>query len=124
MQAFDARAREGHARQVGEGKHDDACEWRDNGHYLCNCSKRTREREGYTKPPGELIYQNPLCPRCYAEVEFDGDSWKCEPCRALWPTDGLSDAEFYDDYGPLDMEKWDRAHVGRTSRGLETDRGA
>ena len=89
-----------HAAEVADGEHDDGCEFRPNGHFVCNCSKRRREAEGYTEPPGELIHQYPLCPRCRDEVSHDGDGWYCEPCCAAWDTDGGS-ATFTDDYGDL-----------------------
>lgn len=108
MQDFDKRAQLAYEAAVGRGEHDEQCEWgprQRNGrtviNYICNCSKRRREREGYTTPPGELIYKAPSCPRCYDDVHFDGDVWVCRPCRVHWVNGATSPAEFTDDYGDL-----------------------
>jgi hypothetical protein len=94
---FFADIKRRHYESVARGEHDDQCEWRP-GFYLCHCSKRRREAAGYTEPPGELIYQAPLCPRCYKETAHNGDGFACEPCRVTWDSDGVT-ATFTDDYG-------------------------
>ena len=85
--------------ELAAGLHDRSCEQAPNFR-ICHCSKRRREAEGYTEPPGELIHQYPLCPRCYCEVGHDGDSFHCDDCRATWP-DSHGTAEFADEYGDL-----------------------
>lgn len=105
---FDERAAAAHALEVARGEHDEHCEHGPREHngrpiinYICGCSKRRREREGYTEPPGELIYQPPLCPRCDDAVWHNGDVWQCDPCRVTWPGGFGTSAEFFDDYGDL-----------------------
>ena len=93
-------ARDRHAAEVADGEHDDKCEWRPNGHFICNCSARHRIAAGYTEPPGELVHQYPLCPRCYKEVEHDGDCFACSRCCCYWP-DPYGSAEFSDDFDDL-----------------------
>jgi hypothetical protein len=112
MQDFFANIVSRHEQQVIEGKHDDECEFRANGHYLCNCAARKRKASGYTEPPGELIHRAPDCPRCYEEVEHDGDCFRCDRCSVHWP-DPNGEAEFTDDHGPLDMKSWDEAKAAR-----------
>lgn len=106
------RVHRDHAAAVERGEHDAQCEWRPTGHYLCNCSKRRRERDGYTEPPGELIWQYPLCPRCQEEVGHDGDGYTCDPCCAWWPN-AHGKAEFFDDHGDdlaANLAKWEARH--------------
>lgn len=114
----DIRARmvERHATAVERGEHDDQCEWRPDGFYICGCSKRARERQGYTTPPGELIHQMPLCPRCEHEVDHDGDCFTCPRCKVHWDTSG--DAHFDDDYGDVaaDLAKWEAARAERARK--------
>lgn len=112
-ESFRSRAIEGHALAVEHGKHDGQCEWRPNGFYICNCSVRIRTARGYTVPPGPLLHQNPLCPRCGDEVWHDGDSLTCNQCCVHWP-DANGDAEFFDDHGDLteDLAKWEAKHGG------------
>ena len=74
-----------HRAEVAAGKHDGECEFRESGHFICNCAKRRRIAAGYTEPPGELIHQYPLCPRCDREVSCDGDSFACYECACRWP---------------------------------------
>lgn len=108
VDSFDERAAKAHAESVARGEHDDRCEYLAvPGFYLCHCSKRRREKAGHTEPPGELIFQQPVCPRCEEEVYHDGDSWNCTRCCCHWKTDG-TDAQFYDEYGDLDADlaKW------------------
>ena len=96
---FFAGLRDRHAAEVAEGKHDDACEWRANGHYLCHCSKRRREAAGFSEPPTEELYfPPPACPRCDQDLDHDGDSWRCYTCQLAWDNDG-SHAHYTDDYG-------------------------
>jgi hypothetical protein len=94
-----ARIEAEHAAEVERGEHDSACESRERSR-LCHCSKRRREAAGYTEPPGELIHQAPLCPRCYGEVNVDADGFDCSDCSVSWGRDGIT-AEFTDDYGDL-----------------------
>lgn len=103
---WNEKSRARHEQQVIEGLHDDACEWRPNGHHLCHCSKRKREADGYTEPPGELIFNYPECPGCGNEVEGDGDGFNCYPCKATW-SGNVGTATFTDDYGDLDPTPWD-----------------
>jgi hypothetical protein len=106
MQEWHDRVHASHAKEVEAGLHDEQCEWRAVGHFLCNCSPRKRAAEGYTEPPGALEFSNPSCPRCYTEVEHDGDSYRCDPCCATWP-DPHTQAEFMDDHGELEnMDHW------------------
>lgn len=89
---------------VARGEHDDQCEYLHRpGFYLCHCSKRRREAAGHTEPPGELIHQYPICPRCYEEVGHDGDSLTCPRCCCYWTSHGVT-ATFYDDYGDLEIQ--------------------
>jgi hypothetical protein len=110
-----ARAIESHTNAVARGEHDDRCEWRPGGFYICNCSKRRRTKAGYTTPPGELIEQMPVCPRCLNEVDHDSDCYVCYPCCVYWPDGTRSDAAFFDDHGDLtdDLAKWEAAHANR-----------
>lgn len=99
---FWQRAHDEHLAQVVRGEHDDECEWRPKRHMLCHCSKRRRIAAGHTEPPGELLYRNPLCPRCDDEVGHDGDGWYCAPCCVRWSSEDYSDeGTFTDDYGEL-----------------------
>lgn len=102
-----------HEEAVARGEHDEHCEWRPAGFYICHCSKRRRERAGYTTPPGELIHQMPLCPRCDQEVDHDGDNFTCPRCCVYW--DRAGDADFYDDHGDLlaELTKWESKWGGR-----------
>ncbi len=86
-------------------EHDDQCEFGPREHngrtvffHICHCSKRRRERGGYTTPPGPLIQHAPSCPRCDGDVRHDGDGWQCDPCRASWGNPDEA-AWFTDDYG-------------------------
>lgn len=115
---FFESTRRHHASEVEQGLHDSECEWRDNGHFLCNCSKRRRIADGYTTPPGPLIFRAPDCPRCHNETYHDGDGFACDGCHVHWPDPDM-DAEFNDDHGELDPAPYDqrRAAEGVTSRG-------
>jgi hypothetical protein len=112
MDKFKQRVIEDHAKAVERGEHDDQCEWRPYGFWVCNCSPRRRQAAGYTEPPGSLIYQAPLCPRCDNEVEHDGDTWTCYPCCVHWINE-YGPAEFFDDHGDLteDLAKWDARYT-------------
>lgn len=122
MANFYQRIRDEHAAEVEQGLHDEVCEYRVDGFYICNCSMRKRVAEGYTEPPGELIYQNPLCPRCYTEVGHDGDSYVCVPCKASWSSsDHGHGATFTDDHGSLDVEQWEAGRAARLARGVVTE---
>src|SRR5665647_162533 len=105
---FRASCNARHAATVEAGEHDELCEWRDAGHFLCNCSKRRREAAGFTKAPS-LVHRYPLCDRCWEEVNHTGDSWECERCHVSWRLGRGDDdrGEFTDDYGVLDTSPWD-----------------
>lgn len=112
MQEWTERVVARHEEQVIAGEHDTACEWRANGHFICNCAARRRKAAGYTEPPEALSFSNPTCPRCYTETEHDGDCYRCEPCAVHWP-DPNEPAEFTDDHGDLDVAKWDAAKAAQ-----------
>jgi hypothetical protein len=106
MQSWHERVHAQHAEEVATGLHDEQCEWRAVGHFLCNCSPRKRAAEGYTEPPGELIHNYPTCPRCYEGVDHDGDSYVCRPCKVYWSSP-TGPATFTDDHGELEnMDHW------------------
>lgn len=108
LDSFGRQVAARYADEVGRGEHDSQCEFRPEGFWLCHCSKRAREAQGYTEPPGELIWRSPECPRCLREVDHDGDTWSCHNCRCHWDPDG-HDAEFDDDFGDLtaDLAAWE-----------------
>lgn len=108
MDDFRASCNTRHATSVAAGEHDELCEWRDAGHFLCHCSKRRREAVGFTKAPA-LMHQYPLCDGCWEEVDHTGDSWECPRCHVSWGLGpGGDDTDtFTDDYGVLDTAKWD-----------------
>ncbi len=105
-----------HAAEVVDGKHDVQCEfgtYRESANpwekgatrvtqvWMCHCSKRRREAEGYTEPPGPVVQQMPLCPRCHREVDWD-DGFRCDACCAYWSdTTPEAPAAFMDEYGDL-----------------------
>jgi|SRR5699024_10387978 len=100
---FFASSRQRHYAEVDDGKHDEQCEWRPWGFYLCHCSKRARQAQGYTQPPGPLGYSYPTCPRCYEETDHDGDSFRCYGCKVSWnPNNQDDEGEFVDDHGELE----------------------
>ena len=114
FQRMDRESRERHLQEVIDGRHDEQCEWGpriDKGptgverrvHMgLCHCDKRKRIASGFIEPPGELWYRNPDCPKCYQEVEHDGDSFVCYTCHVSWdPRDPGDKGAFTDDYGDL-----------------------
>lgn len=109
------RTIEAHQEAVARGEHDEHCEWRPAGFYLCHCSKRKRERAGYTEPPGALIFEYPVCPRCDQNVDHNGDSFTCPRCKVWWHHDNET-AEFYDDHGDLaaDLATWEAKRGGQT----------
>ncbi|GAA0638032.1 hypothetical protein GCM10010174_69830 [Kutzneria viridogrisea] len=105
LEDYAERCRQAHAAEVERGEHDAKCEYgKTDRHgsvlWLCHCSMRRRHAAGHTEPPGELEWQNPICPRCSEEVELDGDSWTCPRCRCVWDSGGR-EAEFYDEYGDI-----------------------
>ena len=111
LSRFAADAERHHAEQVAAGKHDRHCEWGPRVYttglvsgmtfnHICHCSKRRREAAGHDVLPGEVEWRNPCCPRCYAELDGDGDSWTCDECHVLWDGKG-EDAEWTDEYGDL-----------------------
>ena len=107
--AWTQRILNNHAAEVADGEHDEACEWRPNGHFICNCAARRRIAAGFTEPPGELIHQYPICPRCNEEVSHNGDEFECRSCNCFWPRT-TGPAEFYDDHGDLSesVARYDR----------------
>lgn len=121
------RAETEHAEAVARGEHDEHCEWRPEGFYLCHCSKRARIAAGYTEPPGELIVEYPTCPRCWRQVDHDGDRFRCYPCRVSWSSAQHDDGEFTDDYGDdlaTDLARWEAARVTRTTTSQGTRPGS
>jgi len=111
IEEFFERVRAHHREQVAAGEHDDSCEWRDNGHYICNCSMRARVAAGFTEAP-TLIIQYPMCGRCYKEVGHDGDSFVCETCHVSWNHATEDEpGTFTDDMGDIDIKAWDEAHA-------------
>lgn len=110
LDAFFDGLMERHAESVARGEHDAGCEYEPR-FYLCHCSKRRREAEGYTTPPGPLEYRAPDCPRCGREVDFDGDGYECRPCHAAWGTGFEAEAHFTDDHGDLSDRPSTRSSV-------------
>jgi hypothetical protein len=94
---------------VARGEHDDQCEYHPEGFYLCHCKKRARVATGLTElPDTPLDFPPPSCSNCYADTEFDGDSFVCHECHLAWSSDG-TDPHWTDDYGddlPQDSAKW------------------
>ncbi|MBA2695327.1 MAG: hypothetical protein H0U62_05670, partial [Actinobacteria bacterium] len=97
-----------YAEQVSRGEHDAECEFGPREHDgrttfmgVCHCSKRRREWEGSTTPPGPVIHNPPSCPRCDGDVWHDGDGWQCDPCHVSWGNDGDDKGEFTDYHGDL-----------------------
>lgn len=91
-----------HADEVIAGLHDDQCEYGP-GFYLCNCSKRRRERNRFTELPTEgLYFPPPACPHCGEDLNHDGDGWQCMTCPLSWNSAGdPSSCQFTDDHGDL-----------------------
>lgn len=105
LQELRERCDREHAEEVARGEHDAECEyrkvdWRGSTLLLCNCSKRRRIAAGHAEPPGELLWQSPICPRCNEEVDHDGESYVCPRCCCSWDDKGIT-ATFCDDYGDL-----------------------
>lgn len=109
---LERQSRERHEAQVVAGLHDDECEWgprivksaagvdRQTNMLICHCAKRRRFAEGFTEPPGPLLYLNPDCPRCGHEVYHDGDGFICDNCKVSWdPNNADDEGSFTDDYG-------------------------
>lgn len=96
---LEERTEQAHAESVARGEHDTQCEYRPK-FYICHCSKRRRIAAGHTEPPGELLWQYPICQRCNEEVDHDGDNYTCPRCCCWWDDKGMT-ATFYDDYGDL-----------------------
>lgn len=96
-----------HQAEVAAGLHDDECEY---GRklklsilMLCHCSKRRRERAGFTTPPtDDLYFPPPSCPRCDRDLNHDGGSWHCYECSLFWDSRGAGcSCQFTDEYGCL-----------------------
>jgi hypothetical protein len=98
LEDFTTGIRTRHESEVADGLHDDRCEWRPNGHFICNCAKRRRLAAGSVEPPGDLEFPPPTCSHCYRDLEYDGDGWDCEHCHVSWNRDGTH-ARFTDDHG-------------------------
>jgi len=108
VEKWHEQSMENYAEQVRRGEHDEHCEYgprtldeRRVFLGLCHCAKRRREQEGFTTPPGPVIHNSPSCPRCYRDLDYDGDGWGCAPCHVSWGNDGDDKGEFTDDYGDL-----------------------
>lgn len=107
MAEWEARCTAQHADEVVRGLHDDECEYgrrlKRSILMLCNCSKRKRERDGFTTPPDEdLYFPPPMCSRCDGGLDHDGDQWCCYACCLSWDSDGRgSTCRFTDDFGDL-----------------------
>jgi len=88
-------------------KHDDACEWRAGGFFLCNCAKRSRLASGLTTVP-DLVMQDPFCSHCGGDCPFDGESFTCHTCHASWERPE-EPGQWTDDHGDLtaDLAKWE-----------------
>lgn len=97
-----------HAASVDDGEHDEKCEFDVGGFYLCHCSKRRREAEGFTEPPTDrLEFPPPLCPRCEEELLYE-DGFCCPGCSLAWDSDNRT-ARFTDDFGDdlaAELEQW------------------
>ena len=96
---------------VERGEHDEQCEFDVGGFYLCHCSKRRREVEGFTEPPtDDLYFPPPDCPHCDEGLYHDGNGWACDNCSLSWESNGSgSSARFIDSYGDdlkADAERW------------------
>lgn len=99
-----------HRASVERGEHDEQCEFDVKGFYLCHCSKRSREAEGFAEPPTDhLEFPPPFCPRCDEELVHE-EGWNCSKCSLSWDSDGRGgSAEFTDTYGDDlagDAERW------------------
>lgn len=101
---FWQRMKDHHEAEVINGHHDRDCEWSiEENFYLCNCSKRYRERNGKTELP-TLSIQYPICNGCFEEVYHNGDCFECSNCNVIWgdgQCDGDEASEFTDDHGDL-----------------------
>lgn len=97
LDKFHEKAMQSYAESVARGEHDGQCEFPAHP-YICHCSKRRREAEGHTTPPGDLIWQPPICPRCYKDTIGDGSGYACGPCGTGWDEHGMN-ATFIDDFG-------------------------
>ena len=105
MDTWKRKVIEHHLEQCALGEHDELCEWRIEGHFLCSCRMRTRVATGFTEPPADLDFFSPPCTHCGRETYHDGDSLTCGHCNVGWESDGTN-ARFLDDHGPIDVEGW------------------
>ena len=117
VEKWHEQSMENYAEQVRRGEHDEHCEYgprtldeRRVFLGLCHCAKRRREQEGFTTPPGPVIHNSPSCPRCYRDLDYDGDGWGCAHCHVSWRNDGDDKGEFTDDYGDLSRYGPRKAH--------------
>jgi hypothetical protein len=129
LETFGSRVARRHEEECARGLHDEQCEFRPRGFWICNCSKRRREAEGFIEPPAEeLHFPPPACPRCDVDLDHDGDGWQCYSCHLSWRHDG-SHCEFTDDYGDDLAERvalWDarQARTATDNHHDHEDRGA
>lgn len=111
-ETYEEWVRDYHAFEVRKGRHDDKCEWRYDGFFVCHCAKRQREASGLTEALEDIEFIAPHCPRCGAELYDLHDGWECQPCSTMWDRDGTN-ARFTDVYGDdlaADVAKWERTH--------------
>lgn len=105
MSEWAERCMTAYQKEVEAGLHDDQCEYgrkvKRTTLMLCHCSKRRRERAGFTTPPDDNLYfPPPSCSHCHEGLDHDGDSWRCYECSLSWASDGRGDSCcFTDDYG-------------------------
>lgn len=96
---WQAKCQARYDEEVARGEHDKLCEIPERP-WICHCSKRRRIEQGFTELPGELIWNEPSCPKCWSDVWHDGDSWRCPKCPVSWDSSGTT-ADWTDDYGDL-----------------------
>jgi hypothetical protein len=116
ISTFAAGINRRHAEQDARGEHDDECEWRAAGFWLCHCSKRRREAAGRTEPP-VMIFESPTCSGCDRAAEHTGDGWACPRCHVYFGDLYDEPGNWEDDYGPdlaADLAKWEAAQRTRS----------
>lgn len=90
-----------HAGEVAACLHDDKCEWRDAGFFMCDCFNRRRIANNL---PVRLPDLDIRCPHCHSVIKLDIESgYTCSKCRAWWHIDGTF-RQLIDD--PRYFEKW------------------
>lgn len=101
------KALDSHIVEVGNGLHDDVCEWNIDLR-LCHCHRRKRLAAGIVTAPA-LVYQNPLCEGCWQETYHDGDGFVCDRCHARFSGNNYDEpGEWTDEHASSDAElvKW------------------